>query len=260
MPVHPVKVGITVPPQHTSFSQLREVWLEAEEIGVDYLFMWDHFYPLSGDPAGTHFESQTLLAAAAEATNRVQLGALVCAIGYRNPNLIADMARTIDHISAGRFILGLGSGWKIEDYEEYGYDFKTAPDRLRDLKAAMPVIKHRLSVLNPLPVQEKLPIMIGGGGEKVTLKIVAEHADIWNGFGTPDEIAHKSAILDEHCKTIGRDPSEIERSVLGTNDASIVANADAYVAKGITTIITGSNEPGPGMDRIRELVAWRDSR
>jgi alkanesulfonate monooxygenase SsuD/methylene tetrahydromethanopterin reductase-like flavin-dependent oxidoreductase (luciferase family) len=121
------------------------------------------------------------------------------------------------------------------------------------------VIKHRLSVLNPLPVQEHLPIMIGGGGEKVTLKIVAEHADIWNGFGSPDEIARKSAILDEHCATVGRDPGEIERSVLANGD-SVVADADGYVAKGITTIITGSNEPGPGLQKIRDLVAWRDSR
>ncbi|MDQ2684115.1 MAG: LLM class F420-dependent oxidoreductase [Chloroflexota bacterium] len=259
MSSHPVKIGITVPPQHTPVSQLREVWLEAEEIGVDYLFMWDHFYPLSGDPNGMHFECYTLLAAAAEVTKRVKLGALVASVGYRNPNLLADMARTIDHISNGRFIFGIGSGWKVEDYDEYGYDFKTAPDRLRDLKAAMPVIKERLAVLNPPPVQEHMPILIGGGGEKVTLRIVAEHADIWNGFGNPEEIARKSAILDEHCAAIGRDPSEIERSVLANGD-DVVANADGYVAKGITTIITGNNNPGPGMQKIRDLVAWRDSR
>lgn len=260
MTQHPVKIGITVQPQHTPYSQLREVWLEAEEIGVDYLFMWDHFYPLSGDPNGMHFESQTLLAAAAEATSRVRLGTLVAAVGYRNPNLLADMARTIDHISGGRFILGIGAGWKIEDYQEYGYEFKTAPERLRDMRAALPVIKHRLSVLNPPAMQEKLPILIGGGGEKVTLRIVAEHADIWNAFGNPEEIGRKSRILDEHCAAVGRDPSEIERSILNSSEPNMVQYADAYVANGITTIITGSNVPGAGLQKIRDLVAWRDSR
>lgn len=205
-------------------------------------------------------ESQTTLATAAEVTNRAQLGALACAIGYRNPNLIAGMARTIDYISAGRFILGLGSGWKIEDCEEDGYGCKRDPDRLRDLKAAMPVIKHRPALVDPLPVQEKLPIIIGVGGGRVTLEIVAEHSDIWNGSGSPDEIANNCSTLDENCKTIGRDPSEIERTVPGINVANIVEIADVYLAKGITAIITGSNAPGPGMQRIRDLVAWPGGR
>ncbi len=258
MTTRSVRVGVTVPPQHVTFAQMKETWLEAEEIGADYIFIWDHFYPLSGDPEGPHFECWTLLASLGEVTSRVRFGPLVSSIGYRNPNLIADMARTIDHISDGRFVLGLGSGWKEEDYEEYGYDFKTPIARLHDLRDNLPIIKERLGKLNPPPVQDPLPILIGGSGEKVTLRLVAEHAAIWNGFGDPAEAGRLSGVLDDWCAQVGRDPAEIERSILEPEGIA-VADADRYVANGITTLIVGGG-PGEGLDVLRDLIAWRDSR
>ena len=234
------KVGVQIQPQATTIGDLRAAWQAADAMGVDSIWTWDHFFPLYGDPDATHFEGWTLLAAMAVDTTNADFGMLVGCNSYRNPELLADMARTIDHLSGGRFYLGLGAGWFQRDYDEYGYDFGTAPGRLRALGESLPRIKARLGKLNPPPVG-RLPILIGGSGEKVTLRLVAEHADVWNTFGPPANFAAKSRILDEWCAKVGRDPSAVERTV--AIDGREVGNWQAYLDAGATHIIVMVGDP-----------------
>ncbi len=235
-----MKIGVQIQPQGTTLAEMRRAWEQADAMGVDSLWTWDHFYPLFGDPDAAHFEGYTLLAAMAATTQHAQIGALVTCNSYRNPQLLADMARTIDHISGGRFVLGIGSGWFERDYTEYGYEFGTAPGRLKLLGEALPIIVDRIAKLNPAPLGP-LPILIGGGGEKVTLRLVARHAQMWNGFGTPDELKAKNAIIDEWCKVEGTDPAKIERTTL--TNATPDLDIDAYRAAGIHHLILGMSSP-----------------
>lgn len=252
----PLRVGIQITQQHATYDQIRKAWQEVDASEADTLWNWDHFFPLSGDPNGAHLDNWTALGAMAEVTKRVHIGCLVAATGYRNPNLLADMARTLDHISGGRFILGIGSGWNERDYEEYGYPFGTAASRLKDLDRDMDIIEERLKKLNPGPVQQPLPILIGGGGEKVTLRIVAEHATMWNGQGEPEVVARKNTILDEWCEKVGRDPKEIERTA--QISLAQIDKADAYLEAGITHLITSAKGPDYDLTPLWKLLEWRE--
>jgi len=257
----PIRLGVQIAPQHATYSKIRDSAAELEQLGVDVLFNWDHFYPLFGEPDGLHFESWTMLAALAEQTDRVEIGALVNCNSYRNANLQADMARTIDHISAkdtgvGRFIFGTGSGWFERDYDEYGYEFGTVGQRLDALAESLPVIEDRWKVLNPPPTR-KIPILIGGGGEKKTLRIVAKHADIWHSFSDPETMKRKLDILAEHGAAVGRDVSEIEISTeLGERTPT---EADELVALGTTLFTLGLSGPDYDLASAREWLAWRDA-
>ena len=254
-----LRIGVQIQPQHADFDAMRRAWIAADEMGADTIFTWDHFYPLYGDPDGQHYEGLVTLGAMASVTERAQIGALVICNSYRNPEYLADAHRTLDHAAGGRAILGIGAGWFQRDYDEYGYEFGTAPDRLRALRGALPRIRERLSKLNPPPLGP-LPILIGGGGEKVTLRLVAEYADMWHAFGDAETYRHKAEILASHCEKVGRDPAEIERT-WGVN-AGQLDKAESLVEAGVTHLIIGIGGDGRGYDLApaRELLEWRDQR
>jgi probable F420-dependent oxidoreductase len=259
------RIAVQIHPQHAEYADIRRAAATAEELGVDVLYNWDHFYPLYGgeeysdaegaENIGKHFECWTMLGAWAEATEKIKIGALVTCNSYRNPQLLADMGRTVDVISGGRLIFGIGSGWFEPDYDEYGYEFGTAGGRLRALDAAMPLIKARLASLDPQPTGD-VPILIGGGGEKVTLRIVAEYADIWHGFGNVETFTRKMGILDQHCANVGRDPADIERSV-GVQVTKIEV-ADALREAGADELTIGLNGPDYDFEPVKDWLAWRD--
>ncbi|WP_430592661.1 LLM class F420-dependent oxidoreductase [Humidisolicoccus flavus] len=263
----PVRIGVQLAPQHASFATHMAAVQEVEQLGADAVFNWDHFFPLSGNPDGAHFEATTQLAAWAAVTSTIELGPLVFCNSYRNPDLLADIARTLDHASDGRFIFGIGSGWFERDYEEYGYTFGTAGGRLNKLAAALPRIRERWTKLNPAPVRD-IPILIGGAGEKKTLRLVAEHANIWHSFVGPDVLPHKLEVLQEHCEAVGRNLDEIEFS----NGASVRAGADAIGEERLdelfelgttffTIPLTPDDQTGAyDFAPVRTAIAWRDAK
>jgi len=256
MTLRPIRIGVQLAPQHSSYALLRDRVREIEDLGADVVFNWDHFFPLSGDPDGLHFESWTMLAAIAEQTSRIELGALVNCNSYRNANLQADMARTINHISDGRFIFGTGSGWFERDYEEYGYEFGTAGQRLDALARDLPIIEDRWGKLNPAPTR-KIPVLIGGGGEKKTLRIVAKHADIWHSFSDPETLQRKLGILAQHGEDVGRDTTEIEISteVRDRSDAEV----DQLRELGASLFTVGISGPEKDLAPVKKWIAWRDA-
>jgi probable F420-dependent oxidoreductase len=255
----PIRISIQLQPQHGTWEKLRQAAIAADELGAHTIFNWDHFYPLAGDPDGSHFEAYTVLAAFAEVTSNARIGSLVTCNSYRNPNLLADMARTIDHISGGRFILGMGSGWAERDYLTYGYEFGTVGSRLKDLGNNLPIIRERFEKLNPGPVNGTIPIMIGGKGEKVTLRLVAQYADAWHTHGADAEtLTHRLNVLHQWCEKVGRDPAEIELMT----DAKIdeMDQLEGRLKIGFRHLVIRATGPDYDLGPLRELLQWRDSQ
>ncbi len=262
--MRPIRVAAQLHPQHGDYPAMRSAVVAAESLGYDIAYTWDHFFPLYGPRDGSHLECWTLLAAWAEATDRIELGPLVSCAAYRNADLVADMTRTIDRIARGRFILGLGAGWFERDFSEYGYEFGTAGSRLRTLEGSLARIGARLDRLQPAPVRRP-PLLIAGSGPRFTLRLVAEHADSWHaGFpDRPTELEPTVATLRRWCATVGRDPADIEWG-LGVEpddlDRFLVEDAETYVDLGFSQFTLGFNGPGWDVDAGARWLAWRDER
>jgi alkanesulfonate monooxygenase SsuD/methylene tetrahydromethanopterin reductase-like flavin-dependent oxidoreductase (luciferase family) len=227
-PMRDLKLGVLLWNQATDWPSYLDTARRADELGYEHFWAWDHLYAIFGDPYQPMFEGWASLAAVATATTRVRLGLLVGANTFRTPGHSAKLATTLDHISNGRAILGLGGAWMEPEHRAYGIEFGSGfGQRLdwldesvaacRALLAGDPVTSppdghYRLDdlLLAPRPVQSRLPIMIGGTGEKKTLRTVARYADMWNGMGTLETMTRKVAVLRQHCEDVGRDPGEIE--------------------------------------------------
>jgi alkanesulfonate monooxygenase SsuD/methylene tetrahydromethanopterin reductase-like flavin-dependent oxidoreductase (luciferase family) len=224
-----IRLGALCWNQYTDWPSLLEAGVRADRLGFDTLWTWDHLYPIVGSDDGPILEGWLTLAAWAQATKHVRIGLMVGANTFREPALTAKMATTLDHISGGRAILGIGGAWFETEHEAYGLPFGDGfPERLRWLGEALPIMRGMLHGErptasgpryaaktvrnNPPPVQERLPILIGGGGEQVTLKLVAKYGDANNVGGGIENVKRKDAILVQHCETVGRDPAEIERT------------------------------------------------
>jgi F420-dependent oxidoreductase-like protein len=227
---HPIRFGIASGQQLYAWRQLRELWEVADQLGYDSLWTSDHLYAILVDPSEPNFEGWTTLAALSQRTSRARIGAMVNCNGFRNPCLTAKMAATLDHASDGRFILGLGAGWFELEHRSLGFEFKAVPDRLQALDEACRIVKGMLSdgkttfhgkhynvtdaLCSPMPIQvPRPPLMIAGQGEKVLLKIVAEHADMWNTQGSPERLNHLIEVMRRHGDKLGRDIDEIEKTV-----------------------------------------------
>jgi F420-dependent oxidoreductase-like protein len=230
MKTHPIRFGIASGQQNYELAKLRHLWQTADRLGYDSLWTGDHLYAILTDPAEPAFEGWTTLAALSEHTNRARIGSLVNCNNFRNPCLTAKMAVTLDHASRGRFILGLGAGWFEHEHRSLGFDFKPTPERLAALDEACKIITQMLehgtatfrgkhyqvadAICSPRPIQApRPPLMIAGQGEKILLRIVAEHADMWNAQGSPERMSHLTGVIRGHADKIGRDADEIEKTV-----------------------------------------------
>lgn len=253
------------PNPRSPWADLLALCEHAEDSGWDGIWYADHFMPNAADNSGPTNESWTFVSALAAKIPRLRIGHLVCGNTYRHPAVLAKMAAGVDHLSGGRFILGLGAGWQENEHRAYGIPLYEIGERLERLDEACHVVRGLLreertsfagkyyqleeAPLNPKPLQPRLPIMIGGGGEKVTLRITARHADEWNVWGTPDVLQQKMEILDRHCADLGRDPREIQRSAVALVDFGDAGQPNLPLPATI----------GPGIGPIRDAIdAFRE--
>jgi probable F420-dependent oxidoreductase len=263
----PIRIGVQLWPGGTpSYAQWRQAMLDVEAMGVDVIFGYDHFHRpavqitdsgpqlLPEQPDVNNFEGWTALASWAEITTTAEIGLLVTGIGYRNPDLLADMARTVDHISGGRLILGVGSGWYQKDYDVYSYEYGTVASRMALFADGLERVHHRLEQLIPKPVRD-IPILIGGSGERKTLPLVGKYAQIWHSFENPDSFRRKNELVKHHTEAAGRDETAIERAV-GWSGAD---TASQYADQGVTLFTTEIHPTDTGYDLtpINDMLTWR---
>ncbi len=266
--------GVHVGLQHTTADELRGVWRHIEDLGFGWISVWDHFYGATGRPDDAAcLEAVAMHAALACTTTKVRCGSLVYSIGYRHPAVLAKAITTIDQLSGGRADMGIGAGWAKVEYDAYGIPFPGTKTRLDQVEEGIQCLRGLLhdevtsfegthftlteARNEPRPVQAKIPIWIGGGGEKRTLNIAARYADGWNvPFIAPDAFAHKNAVLDEHCSSVGRDPKAIKRAInvgLAYTEDSLQQQFGAISELVRPGVLTGSHDEI--MDRIGQYVA-----
>ncbi len=269
--------GVKTAPQFTTYEDIQRVWREADEQPeLIHAWLFDHFMPLGPDPTGPCLEGWTLLAALAAQTERIRVGQMVTGNTYRHPAVLANMGATVDIISHGRLDFGIGAGWNELEHSSYGIPLPAPGDRIRMLGEACEIIRRMWTEVTPTfegryyqvhearcepkPIQKPLPpFVIGGSGEKLTLRVVAQYADVWNFAGGPvEEFTRKSAILDEHCAAVGRDPATIARSIqFPVNYGDLAATRETirtYIAAGANHVILNLRPPYPD-DIVRRLVS-----
>lgn len=258
-----VHLGFQLHSQNAMWTELRDAALLVEQLGYDSLWSSDHFMPWFGDETGANLEGWQLLPAWGALTRRVRIGMLVSGAAYRHPAVLAKMVATLDHITDGRAILGIGAGWLEREHDMYGLPFGTPGERLARLGEAVPVIRSLLdeprttfrgryyhledALAQPKPLQRHLPILVGGGGERHTLRIAAQYADLWHVTASPAEITHKIEVLRRHCAELGRDLSTITPLTGG----SVIVRPDAESWQSRADEIRGRHRLTAGYTRLR---------
>ena len=258
-----IRFGVQTPPQNTTWQELVSVWKAIDQAGYDTAWVFDHFFPIFSEPSGPCFEAWTTLTGLALQTSRIEVGVLVTGNTYRHPPVLAKIAATLDHATGGRLILGIGAGWFEAEHRAYGIPFYTTAERIQRLDESVQIIKglwtqpkttfegRYYSVKDawcePKPVRKPHPpILIGAAGEKMTLKVVARHADIWNTFGSPAVFSNKIRALQEHCASVGRNFDEIEISWAGV---AVICDSAAMKQEVLGKIAEAWHRPVEEMDQ-----------